>query len=255
MNRREFLKARSAAVLAASLPASAAADLPSASDSGHEVMIYSATPGGMAAAVAAARLGCRVSVAAPENHIGGIVPNGLTSADILRKQAVGGLLYEFTRRVLKHNRALDRARLETRNVELCRDGYFMRISSSTIRRSPRSNGLAPGQSISDTRQYRRKSSRLVTAGKACTASSSMKARCRRFRRTIRNHTCRSVMPFNGCGRKVMNARKTRTHARRATAYIRRVCDADPSRLNETPASTNADSGEGRFWAHGGAKGR
>ncbi len=55
-----------------------------------DVAVYGATPGGIAAAVAAARLGRQVVLLAHEDHIGGIVSNGLTNADIGKRQAVGG---------------------------------------------------------------------------------------------------------------------------------------------------------------------
>ena len=63
---------------------------------------------GLGAAIAAARLGRKVVLAEYEDHIGGIVTNGLTNADLAKKQAVAGLYYEFTRRVVKHYEDLDR---------------------------------------------------------------------------------------------------------------------------------------------------
>ena len=57
-------------------------------------------------------------LAAYEDHIGGIVSNGLTNADIGKHQAVGGLFYEFTRRVVRHYRP------NPENLKLCRDGYW-----------------------------------------------------------------------------------------------------------------------------------
>jgi hypothetical protein len=101
-----------------------AALAPQASRLRTEVAVYGATPGGIAAAVAAARLGRRVLLLAHEDHIGGIVSNGLTNADIGKRQAVGGLFYEFTRRVLRHYQEQDRGNPEQPNVKLCRDGYW-----------------------------------------------------------------------------------------------------------------------------------
>ena len=80
------------------------ADLPNAAAEitvDVDVVVVGATPGGIAAAVAAARLGGTRPTVEYEDHIGGIVSNGLTNADIGKHQAVGGLFYEFTRRVLK----------------------------------------------------------------------------------------------------------------------------------------------------------
>lgn len=116
-----------AGVALAGLPAPAgAAGSPTESD----VVIYGATPGGIAAAVAAARCGRTVALAAHEDHIGGIVSNGLTNADIGKKQAVGGLFYEFTRRVVKYYQDFDRNRPDAPNVRLCRNGYYYEASAA-----------------------------------------------------------------------------------------------------------------------------
>ena len=82
------------------LLAGGAMSLRAAAPERFDVVVYGATPGGIAAAVAAARLGRSVGLCALEDHIGGIVSNGLTNADIGKRQAVGGLFYEFTRRVV-----------------------------------------------------------------------------------------------------------------------------------------------------------
>ncbi|MBZ2183197.1 MAG: FAD-dependent oxidoreductase [Bryobacter sp.] len=93
-----------------------------------DVSIHAATPAGIAAAVAAGRLGRSVILSESEDHIGGIVSNGLTNADIGKRQAVGGLFHEFTRRVLKHYQQQDQGNPDQPNVKLCRDGYWYEAS-------------------------------------------------------------------------------------------------------------------------------
>ena len=93
-----------------------------------DVVVVGATPGGIAAAVAAARLGENVALIEYEDHIGGIVTNGLTNADIGKQQAVGGLFYEFTRRVVRYYLAQEGGNPEGPNVKLCRNGYFYEAS-------------------------------------------------------------------------------------------------------------------------------
>ena len=83
-----------------------------------DVVVYGATPGGIAAAVTAARMGRRVILCDHYDHIGGIVANGLTNADIGKRQAVGGLWYEYTRRILKHYEAIDQGNPGQPNVKL-----------------------------------------------------------------------------------------------------------------------------------------
>ena len=95
-----------------------------------DVVVYGATPGGIAAAVAAARLGRTVVLCALEDHIGGIVSNGLTNADIGKRQAVGGLFYEFTRRVVKYYEEMDKGNPARPNVKLCRDGYWYEANAA-----------------------------------------------------------------------------------------------------------------------------
>lgn len=95
-----------------------------------DLCVYGATPAGIAAAVAAARLGRRVLLVEYEDHIGGIVSNGLTNADIGRRQAVGGFFYEFTRRVVKYYQAMDEGNPEQPNVKLCRDGYWYEANAA-----------------------------------------------------------------------------------------------------------------------------
>ncbi|SFH54154.1 FAD-dependent oxidoreductase [Planctomicrobium piriforme] len=92
-----------------------------------EVVVVGATPGGIAAAVAAARCGRSVVLVEAEDHVGGIVSNGLTNADIANRQAVGGLFYQFTRRVLDYYKALD-GKPDGPNVKLSRDGYWYEAS-------------------------------------------------------------------------------------------------------------------------------
>lgn len=119
LSRRTLMGALAAG--AAALPAA-----PDAPDSrmAAALVVYGATPGGIACAVAAARLGRRVLVCDHYDHIGGIVSNGLTNADIGKRQAVGGIFHEFTRRVVRHYRQADAGDPAQPNVKLCRQGYW-----------------------------------------------------------------------------------------------------------------------------------
>jgi hypothetical protein len=95
-----------------------------------DVAIYGATPGGIAAAVAAAHLGQSVLLCEYEDHIGGIVSNGLTNADIGKRQAVGGFFFEFTQRVVRYYEQMDRDNPARPNVKLCRDGYWYEANAA-----------------------------------------------------------------------------------------------------------------------------
>ena len=93
--------------------------------SGPEVIVVGATPGGIMAAVEAARLGHTVVLAEYEDHVGGIVSNGLTNADISNKQAVAGIYSEFRSRVVKYYEQFDHGNPKQPNLNACHDGYLV----------------------------------------------------------------------------------------------------------------------------------
>ena len=87
-----------AAATAATTPKATAATTPS---HGHDVAVYGATPAGIMAAVAAARMHRSVVLLAAGTHIGGMVSGGLSHTDIIRpgdidnRLLVGGVAREF----------------------------------------------------------------------------------------------------------------------------------------------------------------
>jgi hypothetical protein len=110
MERREFLKAGLATTVAASCreavaeqperePA-AATDAPGRMSC--DVFVYGSTPGGIAAAVEAARRGCRVVLACPKSNPGGMAASGLCTTDAVRRGLFGGLVEEFISKVRGH---------------------------------------------------------------------------------------------------------------------------------------------------------
>lgn len=67
-----------------------------------DVVIYGATPGGLAAAVQVERMGHRAIVLEPTERIGGLTTGGLGCTDIGSKGAYGGIAREFYRDVKRH---------------------------------------------------------------------------------------------------------------------------------------------------------
>ena len=65
----------------------------------RDVVVYGGTPGGIAAAVEARRLGKSAVIVEPSNRIGGLTTGGLGQTDIGNKAAFGGIALEFYRAV------------------------------------------------------------------------------------------------------------------------------------------------------------
>jgi len=63
-----------------------------------DVCVYGGTPGGVAAAVQAARMGKKAALAVFGRHVGGMTSGGLTEMDIGTMAAIGGIATEFMTR-------------------------------------------------------------------------------------------------------------------------------------------------------------
>ncbi len=61
----------------------------------RDVVVYGGTPGGLIAAIAAAREGASVVVVEPTRWIGGVITGGLTRTDTGRADTIGGYTREF----------------------------------------------------------------------------------------------------------------------------------------------------------------
>jgi hypothetical protein len=69
-----------------------------------DVVVYGATPAGIAAALAAAQDGEKVLLVEPSTRIGGMSTNGLSHPDFRTFEGLSGTFLKFTRRVLEHYR-------------------------------------------------------------------------------------------------------------------------------------------------------
>ena len=91
-----------------------------------DVVIVGGTPGGVTAAIGAARLGSSVLLLERTQHVGGLVANGLGATDIATRGATGGLFLEFVNRNLAHYVKTYGA--DSEQVKLCSDGYHFEPS-------------------------------------------------------------------------------------------------------------------------------
>jgi hypothetical protein len=88
----------------------------------QDIVIYGGTPGGIAAAVSAARMGREVVLVEYHDHIGGMTTSGLGKSDIENRAMIGGLFKEFVAGVLAHY--VTKYGAEHENTKLCQDGYY-----------------------------------------------------------------------------------------------------------------------------------
>src|SRR5688572_9862741 len=64
-----------------------------------DVCVYGGTPGGVAAAIQATRMGKTAALAVFRRHVGGMTSGGLTAVDVGTKESIGGIAAEFLDRV------------------------------------------------------------------------------------------------------------------------------------------------------------
>ena len=88
----------------------------------QDIVIYGSTPGGIAAAVSAARLGREVTLVEYHDHIGGMTTSGLGKSDIENRAMIGGLFKEFVSGV--HQHYLTKYGPQHESTKLCQDGYY-----------------------------------------------------------------------------------------------------------------------------------
>ena len=92
----------------------------------YEIVVVGGPPGGIAAAVAAGRLGRRVLLVEYHRHLGGMSASGLGKSDVENRELIGGLFREFTERIRRHYR--DCWGENSPEFELCRDGFYFEPS-------------------------------------------------------------------------------------------------------------------------------
>lgn len=95
MDRRHFMQAATGGLVVAQVVQAQNGD----STTECDVFVYGSTPGGLAAAIEAARRGCKVILACPKKHPGGMTASGLCTTDAVRQNLFGGMVLEFIRGV------------------------------------------------------------------------------------------------------------------------------------------------------------
>ena len=90
-------------------------------DVGYDIIIVGGTPGGIMAAVSAARIGKTALILERTQRIGGLPANGLGATDIATRGATNGLFKEYVDRVRQYYE--DTYGERSQQLEDCSDGY------------------------------------------------------------------------------------------------------------------------------------
>src|SRR5437764_2966978 len=61
----------------------------------YDLVVYGGTGGGAMTAISGARMGLKVALLEPREHIGGMVSGGLSRTDVGRREVIGGYALEF----------------------------------------------------------------------------------------------------------------------------------------------------------------
>lgn len=96
----------------------------------YNLVIVGGNPGGLMAAIAAAKLGKTSLILERTDHIGGLPANGLGATDIATRGATTGLFIEFTRRVKQYY--IQHYGADSKQVKMCSDGYHFEPSVAEI---------------------------------------------------------------------------------------------------------------------------
>jgi hypothetical protein len=121
-----------------------------------DVIVVTANPAGVAAAVAAAKSGAKVIVLEESAHVGGIIAGGLTNTDIRKHGAVGGVYNDFKRRIVQHYTTTYGA--DSKQVKVCKGGnmFEARVAEKIFR-----DMLVAERNITLLQQHRVISARVV----------------------------------------------------------------------------------------------
>lgn len=130
----------------AALLAGAAFSLSAAS---YDIVVLGGTPGGLMAAIEAARMGKNVVVLERYDRIGGLPANGLGATDIATRGATTGLFSEFTGAVKQYY--IDTYGENSQQVKDCSDGFHFepKVAETVFNRM-----LAPYESLIDIKTMR-----------------------------------------------------------------------------------------------------
>ncbi|MCA9038422.1 MAG: FAD-dependent oxidoreductase, partial [Planctomycetaceae bacterium] len=121
IDRREFLQSTALGGIAATWTTLSAGSSVEDVKRNCDTFVYGSTPGGIAAAIEAARRGDHVILACPKRNPGGMAASGLCTTDAVRRHLFGGLVLEFINGVREQYRRI--LGENAKQLALTRDGW------------------------------------------------------------------------------------------------------------------------------------
>ena len=95
-----------------------------------DILVYGATPSGIMASIAAARMGERVALVEPSRWLGGVVSGGLCVSDVGDPRTIGGLAREFFNRIREYY--AHKYGENSQQVRDCANGYRFEPHVATL---------------------------------------------------------------------------------------------------------------------------
>ncbi len=96
----------------------------------YDLVIVGGTPGGIMAAIAAAKQGKNSVILERTAHIGGLPANGLGATDIATRGATTGLFAEYVQRIRQHY--VNKYGADSKQVQDCSDGFHFEASVAEL---------------------------------------------------------------------------------------------------------------------------
>jgi hypothetical protein len=100
--------------------------LPNAKSKNYDIVVFGSTPGGIGAAISAARRGLKTLLLEPSDHIGGLMTSGLGRTDIRSLEASGSIFREYASQIVQHYSTTYGA--DSVQVKQCNNGLWFEPS-------------------------------------------------------------------------------------------------------------------------------
>ena len=133
---------------------------PAFGQSSYDLVIVGGNPGGIMAAISAARMGKKSVILERTRYVGGLPANGLGATDIATRAATTGLFREFVDGVKQHY--IDTYGPGSEQVKVCSDGYHFEPSVGARIFQKMLNGQKDKITVLTMRQFDAEDEKVMT---------------------------------------------------------------------------------------------